>query len=138
MHLQARQVGDYLIAWWVLLRVEQRGIVAAQLLGNGDDEGGKGAPLGGGDIHVGLLYHVEDYVIVGLVAVVVVTIPVTCLRVDFYVAHPQHAVNLQLGVEEVRTAARTVVQSGVDDLHKPPVGGVKVAERQYLMSPCVV
>ena len=57
--------------------------------------------------------------------------------VQFHVAHPQHAVQLQLGIEEVG-AGIGIGQAGVDDFHPLAVGGVEFLQGENLVFPKVV
>ena len=57
--------------------------------------------------------------------------------VYLHIAHPHRLSNAQFGIKEVGTRI-AVVQSGVDNLHIPAIGGGKVGEGQYLVFPHIL
>ena len=59
----------------------------------------------------------KDDIVVGRIAVVVVTPPVGSLHVDLHIAGPLRVAHLYLGVEEVGPGI-CVEASGVDHLHR--------------------
>ena len=69
--------------------------------------------------------------------VVAVHVPVGGTLMYLHIAHPQCAVYLYLGVEEVGTRM-TVVQSGIYHLNRAPIGGAQLVQRQYAVLPDVV
>ena len=79
----------------------------------------------------------EHHIVVGGIAVVPVVVPVGGLVVYLHVAHPQGAVHLHLGVEEVGSCI-AVVQSGIYHLKPPVVGGVQLCLWEESVFPAVV
>ena len=57
--------------------------------------------------------------------------------VNLHIAHPHHAVDAHLSVEEVGSGVH-VMQSGVYHLHAAPVGSLQFGERQNTMLPYIV
>ena len=90
-----------------------------------------------GDVAVVVLHHMQHNVVVGGVGVVPVPKPVLRVFVYLHIAHPHRLANAQFGVEEVGPRI-AVMQSGVDNLHIPAIGGGKVGEGQYLVFPHVL
>ena len=86
---------------------------------------------------IDLSADMEDDVVIGWVMVMPVGEPVAGLVMDLHVAHPERPVDLHFGIEEIRSGM-TVVQSGVDDLHDPVVGGREDGEGEELVLPAVV
>ena len=86
---------------------------------------------------VGLAHHVQDDVVVGCIRLVPVFLPRGRAVVQFHVAHPQHAVQLQLGIEEVG-ACIGVGQAGIDNFHLLAVGGAEFLQRENLVFPKVM
>ena len=112
-------------------------IVLLQSLGYGHHELRQVVAVLGKHVAVGLADHVEHHIIIGVVLVVSVDIPVTAFKVQLHVAHPQCVADAHLRIEEVRSCI-AVVQSWVDDLHRPSVGGQQFSEWQHFVSPSVV
>ena len=81
--------------------------------------------------------HVQDHVVVRRIGVVAMQKPVGRAFVNLHIAHPHHAVDAHLGIEEIRSGVH-VQQPRVDNLHAATVGGAQLAERQYAMFPDIV
>ena len=79
----------------------------------------------------------QDDAVIGRVLVVVVPFPVAGAHVDLDVAHPQAPVDLDLGVEEVRTGIG-VQQAGVNDAHTAAIVGHHVLAEPQLVLPYVL
>ena len=90
-------------------------------------------------LHVGIYHrrHVQHHIVVGRVLVVLVQHPVGGAFVYLHVAHPQCAVDAQLGVEEVGSCV-CVVKSRVNHLHRSSVGGAHLVQWQYAVFPDVM
>ena len=98
----------------------------------------------GNRLSVGPLYlgvdvggDVQDDRIVGGILFVVVFQPVGCPQMDFHVPHPQYAVNLDFGIEEIGSGIR-IRKSGVDDFQWFTLGCNECAEWKKLVFPYIV
>ena len=89
------------------------------------------------DIGIHHRRHVQDHVVVRRVGVVTMQKPVGRALVNLHIAHPHHAVDAHLGVEEVGSGVH-VMQSGVYHLHAASVGSLQFGERQNTMLPYIV
>ena len=94
-------------------------------------------PSAVGDIAVVVLHHMQHNVVVGRVGVVTMPIPVLRMFVYLHIAHPHRLANAQFGIEEVGPRI-AVMQSRVNHLHIPAVGGGKVGKGQHLVFPHVL
>ena len=118
-------------------RATQFVVTAGYIIGTGQHELGDGLAVASEDGAIGLSHHVQDNVVVGRIRLVPVLLPKGGTVVQFHVAHPQHAVQLQLGVEEVG-ACVGIGQAGVDDFYPLAVGGAEFLQRENLVFPKVV
>ena len=91
----------------------------------------------GHDIGIHHSRHVQDHVVVRRVGVVTMQKPVGRALVNLHIAHPHHAVDAHLSVEEVGSGVH-VMQSGVYHLHAASVGSLQFGERQNTMLPYIV
>ena len=60
-------------------------------------------------------------IVVGVVAIVVMLVPVGCIDVDFYIANPYYSVNFDFSVEKIGTRI-VVMLTYVDYLERCIVG----------------
>jgi hypothetical protein len=94
-------------------------------------------PLTVDDVPVHSLTDMEHDIVVARVTVVAVQVPVAGLTVNFDIAHPQRVADAHLRIEEVGPGV-VVMQSRVDDLHRPAVGGRQLSQRPQFVLPSVV
>ena len=89
--------------------------------------------------HIALeaLNHMENHVLIGLIAIVTVTIPVGTLLVYFHIAHPQHAIELYFCIEKVGTGI-VIVQAHIDYLDRAAIVGDETRWRKEFVFPNVV
>ena len=124
---EARQGRDYSVTRWVLIGFQQFAVIGTDRVGTGEEELGDGFAVGAAYLAVDVLGDVQDDGIVDRVGVMSMAVPVGRLLVNFDVAYPKHAVQFELGVEEVG-ACVGVAQSGVNHFHGLAGGGPQLGE----------
>ena len=75
--------------------------------------------------------------IVSRILVVVMTFPVGSTLMNFHISHPDHSVQFDFGIEEVRTGIR-IGESGINNFHFLSCGRVQRFEREKLVFPYVM
>ena len=118
-------------------RTTQFVVTAGYIIGAAQYELGNRLAVTAAHRAVGLAHYVQDNVVVGRIRLVSVLLPKGGTVVQFHVAHPQHAVQLQLGIEEVG-ACIGVGQAGIDDFHPLAVSGAEFLQRENLVFPKVM
>jgi hypothetical protein len=94
-------------------------------------------PVGGDGDVVDIVTHVEDDVVVGVVAVVSVAKPVGGVLVYLHISHPQRVAHLHLGVEEV--GARVGVgEARVDEVDGLSAVGEEGCQWQQAVLPYIM
>ena len=121
----------------VLVGLEQFLIMLADVLRHAELHLWDIVPLAVLDIRVDGAANMQHHVVVVRVAVVAVLIPVGGAVVNLDIAHPQCAVNLHFGVEEVRSGV-VVMQSRVNNLYSSAVGSRQLRQWQESVLPSVV
>ena len=132
------QVRNDAVAGWVLIFVQQFGIVVGDLLRNGDFHLCQWAMVVSEHLGVDSFAYVKHDVVVVRIAVVTMAIPVAGAFMNLHVAHPHGFSDSDLRVKKIRTGMVTVVQAGVDDLHFPAVGRCHTSQWQHFVAPDVV
>ena len=89
------------------------------------------------DSTVGIAYDMQDHIVIARIAVVSVLVPVGGTAMNLHIAHPQHAVDLQLCIEEVG-AGVIIVQTGVYHLDRPSVSSLQSLQRQQPVPPAIM
>lgn len=112
MHGQLRQGAEDGVAGRIYFRPAQLVVVAEDVFGTMQEQLGDGLPVGEARGAILLAHHVEDDVVICLVAVVPVAKPVGGLRVYLDVAHPERTVYFQFGVKEIGACVH-VRQTGI-------------------------
>jgi hypothetical protein len=69
-----------------------------------------------------VLHHMQHYVIIGRVVIMVMAMPITSANVNFNITGPNLAIDTHFSVKEVGAGA-FVESTGVNDVNATPVSG---------------
>ena len=137
VHRQAGQRGKDGVAGRIDIGTAQLVVATGHVVGTSQYELGNRTSVAPAYGAVGLGHHVQNDVVVSLIRLMPMLHPLRSLIVNLHIAHPQHAVQLQLGVEEVGTRIG-IGQARIDDFHPLSVGGAQFLQGEDFVFPKVV
>ena len=135
--LDGRYAGNNAVASGVIVVGAKFAVVQEQLLGHVHLYGDGFVPVLCLCFLVGIQHHMQDGVVIGRIQMVAVMIPVRGFQVDFHVACPKDAIELDLGIEKVGTLM-CIVGTGVNDFNHALVKRKQGLEWQNPVFPHIV
>ena len=120
MDEEGGKVADHVAAGRSAVVVAELCVVVTNVGGNRELQLGNLLSVGVEELLIHFAGHVEDDVLVSGISIVVMTEPVAGLQVEFHIAHPLDAIQLDFRSCEVWTRIR-IVDARIEHLQEAPV-----------------
>ena len=65
--------------------------------------------------HILLPYHMKNDIVIGLIDMVIMSVPVRAFDVHFYMPRPSHLIQLELRKQKIRTTVGVALPSSYDN-----------------------